>query len=524
MQTFTNNAYGFLASGVSAVATTLVLGSGEGARFPTTSGDNFKVTLIALTNGQETAWEIVNVTGRSSDTLTVTRAQEGTPALVWPSLTRVELRLTAGATESKANLGTAAYKNIPASGNASATEVVYGSDTRLHVAATVVDTASINLTLTGQQISADAIFGTTASTVAAGNHAHAGVYEPVDASILRGGAIGFSVQAYDSDLAAIAGLGTTGFIERTGTGTASTATVTAAGKALLDDADAATQRTTLGLGGAAVLEVGTTVGTVAAGNLVKEKLTANRTYYVRTDGSNSNTGLVNNAGGAFLTLQKAYDTLVTLDLGGFIGTIQVGQTGQTFTDGLLLMVPVTGGNVTLDLGGSTIHLTNGYPINVYTPIALTVQNGTLRTTTGGDCLRLNVPGTRAVVGANMVFGACAGSHLVAINNSLITLETSYSITGSATASHLRAALGGSISISGITVTLSGTLSFAPFARVLKGGLINSLASSFTGGTITGSRYICESLGVIDTYGGGANYFPGNAAGTGGTTTGGGVYA
>lgn len=136
MQTFANNAYGFLASGVSAVATTLTLGTGEGARFPTTSGDNFKVTLIALTNGQETAWEIVNVTARSSDTLTVQRAQEGTTGLVWPSLTRVELRLTAGATESKANLGTAAYKNIPASGNASATEVVYGSDTRLSDART----------------------------------------------------------------------------------------------------------------------------------------------------------------------------------------------------------------------------------------------------------------------------------------------------------------------------------------------------------------------------------------------------
>lgn len=274
MQTFTNNAYGFLASGVSAVATTLVLGSGEGARFPTTSGDNFKVTLIALTNGQETAWEIVNVTGRSSDTLTVTRAQEGTTALVWPSLTRVELRLTAGATESKANLGTAAYKNIPASGNASATEVVYGSDTRLHVAATVADTASINLTLTGQQLSADAIFGTTATTVAAGNHNHSGVYEPADATILHASALGFSVQAYDTDLAAIAGLSTTGFIERTGTGTASTATVTAAGKALLDDADAATQRTTLGLGTAATMTgpSGTLVGTTDTQTLTNKTL------------------------------------------------------------------------------------------------------------------------------------------------------------------------------------------------------------------------------------------------------------
>jgi hypothetical protein len=42
--------------------------------------------------------------------------------------------------------------------------------------------------------------------------------------------------------------------------------ITTAGKALLDDADAAAQRATLGLGGAAVLSVGSTAGTVAAGD------------------------------------------------------------------------------------------------------------------------------------------------------------------------------------------------------------------------------------------------------------------
>lgn len=42
-----------------------------------------------------------------------------------------------------------------------------------HVAATVVDTTSIDLTITGQQISAAAIFGSTAGTVAEGNHTHA---------------------------------------------------------------------------------------------------------------------------------------------------------------------------------------------------------------------------------------------------------------------------------------------------------------------------------------------------------------
>jgi hypothetical protein len=42
--------------------------------------------------------------------------------------------------------------------------------------------------------------------------------------------------------------------------------ITAAGKALLDDADSGAQRTTLGLGNSATLNVGTTAGTVAAGD------------------------------------------------------------------------------------------------------------------------------------------------------------------------------------------------------------------------------------------------------------------
>lgn len=64
-----------------------------------------------------------------------------------------------------------------------------------------------------------------------------------------GVAVGTDVQAYDADLAAIAGLNYTANTAPyfTGPGAASLMTVSAAGRALIDDADAAAQRTTLGL-------------------------------------------------------------------------------------------------------------------------------------------------------------------------------------------------------------------------------------------------------------------------------------
>lgn len=97
-QLFANNAYGSLAAEASAVTTTLTLGAGHGLRFPSpTGGDFFLLTLVGLDgNGNEASWEIVKVTARASDTLTVVRAQESTTAVLWPVGTRVELRVTSG--------------------------------------------------------------------------------------------------------------------------------------------------------------------------------------------------------------------------------------------------------------------------------------------------------------------------------------------------------------------------------------------------------------------------------------------
>lgn len=133
-----------------------------------------------------------------------------------------------------------------------------------------------------------------------------------------GVSIGTDVQAYDADLAAIAGL--TSSADKlpyfTGSGTASTADFTAAGRALVDDVDAAAQRTTLGLGTIATQAAtsvdidggaidGTTIGgtTPAAAtvtDLVADTITVNAGTgsgtYVPSGAINLNTTEVGNVG------------------------------------------------------------------------------------------------------------------------------------------------------------------------------------------------------------------------------------
>jgi hypothetical protein len=87
-----NNAVGYLATAISASDTGAVLQTGNGASFPALgAGDYFYATLES-TGG---AMEVVKVTARSGDSLTIARAQEGTTAQSFAAGSRFELRVTA---------------------------------------------------------------------------------------------------------------------------------------------------------------------------------------------------------------------------------------------------------------------------------------------------------------------------------------------------------------------------------------------------------------------------------------------
>jgi hypothetical protein len=92
MLLFANNASSTLRIPALVGDTQLYLATGTGARFPTISGsDTFFVTLVDSLGNVE----IVEVTARSTDVLTVTRGQDGTAAKSFPNGSTVDHRTNA---------------------------------------------------------------------------------------------------------------------------------------------------------------------------------------------------------------------------------------------------------------------------------------------------------------------------------------------------------------------------------------------------------------------------------------------
>jgi microcystin-dependent protein len=96
---FTNRATTLLASTITDSTTTIAITASSGSKFPSLTGSEWFPLVVAAADG---GYEIMRATARSGDSITVTRAQEGTAARAFDAGARVELRLTNAALAERA--------------------------------------------------------------------------------------------------------------------------------------------------------------------------------------------------------------------------------------------------------------------------------------------------------------------------------------------------------------------------------------------------------------------------------------
>lgn len=247
-------------------------------------------------------------------------------------------------------------------------------------------------------------------------------------------------------------------------------------------------------------------------------LTAGRIYYVRTDGSDSNDGLLDSPSGAFLTWQKAFDAIARLDINGQQVTVQHGtEVGvKTFTVPTTINT-MTGGGTIQVLGSSTVgntvfNVVGADPFKLFdTHIAVNFDQMTLLGGTLG-CISI-LYDSIGTIGGNVHFGVAAFAHVYIHDAQAIglLLGSTYKIDGGG-GYHIFIN-GGFVFHESCIVTLTGTPAFAgAFVQAINGGVIQCI-NLFTAGAATGPRFFADSNGVINTFGQGVNIFPGNVAGT-----------
>lgn len=255
-------------------------------------------------------------------------------------------------------------------------------------------------------------------------------------------------------------------------------------------------------------------------------LLADRTYFVRSDGSNSNNGLTNSSTGAFLTWDAAATALLAIDFNGFNVTVQNGN-GATYTAAIILTQAwVGGGTITYDLGGGAISTTGiAFKLDGFCmPAQITVQSGTLG---GGFAISHSALG-KLQLGAGLTFSTCTDRHLqaTAVGANIELTFVSYNISGGAK-SHYFAVDGGRIICGGCTATflsnaVFGTTITEAFAASKANGLIIGGGGTYVVGafTVVGRRFSAQIGGSIDPNGGQlattsfSAYFPGDVPGVG----------
>lgn len=266
-------------------------------------------------------------------------------------------------------------------------------------------------------------------------------------------------------------------------------------------------------------------------------LTADTTFYVRTDGNDANDGLNNTPSGAFATLQHASDVVEGLDLGPYSVTVQLGNPG-TYA-GMGCTRPYMANNwQQVSFVGSTSspssYVVQGATGNGPYGDAFYAANGSNFVVAGMQIQSTVAFGLHASYGGEifdgggLIFGPVPSGYAQIYSEfrGFVQMGHDYSIVGGGTYHMLAEDAGEILHYSGssqvVTIAAGGITYNQTFARAANLGYIRDYNYTFTGGpvTTTAGRYQAFGNGVINTQGGGANYYPGSAPGS---TWSGGVY-
>lgn len=258
------------------------------------------------------------------------------------------------------------------------------------------------------------------------------------------------------------------------------------------------------------------------GSYSRNRLLVPVTVYVNpSTGNDSNPGTL---ASPFATLNKAYAYAQGLDLGGQVLTVSCAAGTYTPFTASGPVVGMSGASSLVFAAQGTANLTQSGAGGF---AAVLSQNAWVSFTgpwvfsspsagASGGCLSIQT-GAQFLIGSGGIqFGAAnLGMHISAAIGGTVLLGGSYQINNVSAARHIFASAGQVYSLgSSITISLSGTPSFSTNFAEVNGGLgyIGLQAVTFSGAAV-GTRYSVSQYGWINTYGGGANFLPGNAAGS-----------
>jgi hypothetical protein len=267
-------------------------------------------------------------------------------------------------------------------------------------------------------------------------------------------------------------------------------------------------------------------------------LLANTDYYVNDSiGNDTYNGLqatfTSGINGPWKTLQRASDHINQYNLNGFNITVHVAD--GTYA-GVFLPRPAGNGSI-IWIGNTTspgncIVSGNSRSMSAFYGFDISDQHARGFTVTSSvvnpndPCSGFYISGGDAHMHLDRIrYGACIGPHIIAARRAFVSnyFSSSFEIFGSSLGggptgpAHVAAFQGGQFStdpVARCSLLIANPVNLVNFVYCAELGLCHLPFSTITNpGNVTAKKYDIYTNSIVNVYGGGVNYLPGNVAGT-----------